>query len=221
MSVDDDPLFAPFAPFALFPLCKRTRESEANQEANEEANQDTNQDTNQELYQLRPSEIKKARDAIAAKQDGRCYVCQESFLNSKATPCLDHQHKRKRSDPNGVDGAGCLRGVLCSACNVLEGKIWNVSYRHKRTKHQIPTLLRRLALYYEEGWYPCIHPSEKPRAPKVSKLQYNRLKKKLLERRPNAKMPPFPQTKAKKITKALEKLFTEFDIDPYVSRSTK
>lgn len=194
----------PFSLFSLFSLSKQTAES------------------SEELYQLRPSEIKKARDAIAALQGGSCYVCRKPFSSdSKATPCLDHQHKRKRSDPNGPDGAGCLRGVLCSACNVLEGKIWNVSHRHRRTKHQIPALLRRLALYYEEGWYPCIHPREKPRVPGVSKMQYNRLKKKLLERRPNAKMPAFPKTKAKKLTKALRLLFTEFQIDPYVSRPTK
>lgn len=177
-------------------------------------------DVSSDLYQLRASELKTARDAILMEQENKCFVCQEQF-SSRKKPCLDHQHKRKRSDPNGPDGAGCVRGVLCSACNVLEGKIWNVSYRHRRAKHQIPELLRRLALYYEEGWYPCIHPSEKPRAPEVSKMQYNRLKKALLERRPNAKMPAFPKTKAKKITKALEKLFTEFDIDPYVSRPTK
>lgn len=187
--------------FSLFPLSKRT-------------SNDALSAGGESLYQLRPSQTKVARDAISAVQGGKCFICQESFSIS-VRACLDHQHKRRRSDPNGPDGAGCVRGVLCSACNVLEGKIWNVSYRHKRSKKQIPALLRQLACYYEAGWYPCIHPSEKPTAPKVSKRQYNRLQKALEQSRPNAKMPPFPRTKNKKITKGLEKLFAEFGIDPY------
>jgi hypothetical protein len=39
-----------------------------------------------------------------------------------ATACLDHNHK-----------TGLIRGVLCRNCNGIEGKIYNLANRAKRT----------------------------------------------------------------------------------------
>jgi len=163
------------------------------------------------------------RKRILKEQNSRCTIC-DAVLNEsgggKQGACLDHQHKRRRSDPNGEHGNGLVRGVLCSACNCLEGKVWNVNQRHGRDHTRLPQLLRRLAAYYEEGWYPFVHLNEKPKAPKVSKQQFNRLIKAMKQHNEHQqkqhKLPCFPKTKNKKITKYLAQCFKQFNISPYL-----
>ena len=163
------------------------------------------------------------RKRILKLQNSRCTICDTGLNESgggKQGACLDHQHKRRRSDPNGERGNGLVRGVLCSACNCLEGKVWNVNQRHGRDHECLPKLLRRLAVYYEEGWYPFVHLNEKPKAPKVSKRQYNRLIKAMKQhneqQQKQHKLPSFPRTKNRKITKYLRQCFKKFTISPYL-----
>ena len=163
------------------------------------------------------------RSSILKLQNSRCAVCDVELNENgggKRGACLDHQHKRRRSDLNGENGNGLVRGVLCSACNCLEGKIWNVNQRHGRDRTRLPQLLRRLAVYYEEGWYPFVHLNEKPKAPKVSKQQYNRLIKAMKQRNEHQlkqKLPSFPKSKNRKITKYLKECFEKFSISPYLT----
>ena len=175
-----------------------------------------------QVTQLRPKDLPAVRAAILSLQDGRCFVCKERLLlangQQKKGTCLDHQHKRKRADINGVDGQGCIRGVLCNACNVLDGKVFNAVYRFKRTKKDIPRLLRSLADYYEDGWYPIIHPTEKPKPKPVSKRQYNLLQKRIKEQneaRLNVRLciPDY----SKRLNKKLKDLFEHFGISPFAS----
>jgi hypothetical protein len=56
---------------------------------------------------------------LLKEQGNICDICK---LKCKKY-VLDHQHKRKRSDVNGVGGNGCIRGVLCDGCNRIEGLI--------------------------------------------------------------------------------------------------
>lgn len=173
-----------------------------------------------DLYQMKSSDTVQMREQILVLQNYRCVLCTKN-LRGSTEACLDHQHRKKKSTI-GEDGGGLLRGVLCRNCNVLEGKIWNVStHRHKRKRVELPAILRRLASYYESGWYPIVHHYERPKCKAVSKRQYNKLCKAIRESNADAlkplPIPPFPKTKQKKITKALSVLFSRFKIDPYTS----
>ena len=74
---------------------------------------------------LKSSDIRPLRDKLLKLQDNKCAICKcdfsEGYYNrkkakvmSKHTPCLDHDHSN-----------GQVRGVLCSGCNSLEGKVIN------------------------------------------------------------------------------------------------
>lgn len=65
-------------------------------------------------YRLKASEVAIIRARILAKQGGLCAICT---LPCKK-PCLDHDH-----------ATGAIRGVACSGCNALLGKLEN---NHKR-----------------------------------------------------------------------------------------
>lgn len=139
-----------------------------------------------------------------------CAICQKP-ISEESGASLDHQHKRV-NDIAGPDGAGLIRGVACRACNVLEGKIWNNTGRYMQPENvqERVEILEKLISYYKEKTYPLIHPSEKPREQKVSKRNYNILKKEYSKKK---KFPEYP--KSGKLTKALSELFTEFGIEPY------
>jgi len=160
--------------------------------------------------QLKAGDVAITRKDILHEQGGLCAIC-----SCKITPdtgiSLDHQHKRV-ADEVGIDGAGLIRGVLCRACNVWEGKVWNSSGRYHQTKtvQSRIELLQNLIKYYEKGTYNLVHPSEKPREKKVSKRNYNKLKKIYDLKR---KFPEYP--KSGKLTKGLRALFEQYDIEPY------
>ena len=75
------------------------------------------------IIQLKYVDILKTKEELLKNQDGKCAICGKEISLSEAV--LDHQHKNKRSDVNGVIGNGLIRGVLCRDCNCMEGKVWN------------------------------------------------------------------------------------------------
>ena len=77
------------------------------------------------LKQLKSSSIPNTREKILDIQSGICPLCG----NKVERPVLDHKHKFKKTDSNGEDGNGLVRGVLCSDCNSAEGKIHNAISR--------------------------------------------------------------------------------------------
>jgi hypothetical protein len=163
-----------------------------------------------ELKQLKSSEVKQLRTEILEEQNGCCALCKEPITETTGIS-LDHQHKKK-SDPVGPDGDGLIRGVLCRACNVWEGKIWNNTQRYRQpesVKDRID-MLKSLISYYEKGTYDIIHPTEKPKDPTVSKRNYNKLKKAYDGKK---KFPEYP--KSGKLTIGLQVLFEEYGIEPY------
>lgn len=162
------------------------------------------------MIQLKSSEIQEVREEILESQGGVCDLCGE-VIDEKSGISLDHQHKKK-SETNGVDGAGLVRGVLCRSCNVMEGKVWN-----NMTRYLQPTCvqdrvewLEKLIQYYKKENYPLIHPSEKPKEEIVSKRNYNKLAKVYKGRK---KFPEYP--KSGKLTMGLSVLFEEYEIPPY------
>ena len=162
------------------------------------------------LIQLNQRDIKEVRENILTEQYGKCAICG-CTITEESGISLDHQHKRK-SDTNGNDGAGLIRGVLCRNCNVLEGKIWNGTSRYIQPNNvqERINFLENLVEYYKKDNYSFIHPSEKPLEPLVSKRNYNKLKKKYSGK---SKFPEYP--KSKKITKKLQELFDYYQISPY------
>lgn len=163
-----------------------------------------------DLKQLKSSEVQELRNQILQSQNGKCAICNTT-IDENSGVSLDHQHKTSK-EIIGEDGAGLVRGVLCRACNVWEGKIWNNTQRYKQPKdvNDRIDMLKSLIEYYERGTHPVIHPSEKIKEPTVSKRNYNKLKKAYVGRR---KFPEYPASG--KLTLGLQVLFEEYDIEPY------
>lgn len=59
--------------------------------------------------------------SLILAQGNRCALCEANFSHVGGSPCLDHDHD-----------TGLVRGVLCSNCNGIEGKIRNLANRAKR-----------------------------------------------------------------------------------------
>jgi len=71
-------------------------------------------------------------------------------------------------------------------------------------------MLEELIAYYKKGTYDIIHHTEKPKENKVSKRNYNKLKKEYTGKK---KFPEYP--KSGKLTLGLQVLFEEYGIAPY------
>jgi len=163
------------------------------------------------LKQLKQKDIAPLRNDILKEQNGQCKLCKIEITEATGVS-LDHQHKLK-CEQNGVDGGGLIRGVLCRACNVWEGKIWNSTNRYlgvESVQERIEKLTD-LVEYYKTENLPLIHPTEQPKEPKMSKRNYNKLKKiwNLCKKR---KLPQYPSSG--KLTIPLLAAFEEFNIKP-------
>ena len=163
------------------------------------------------LEQLKSISVSCVREKIFELQQGICPLCGNPIVR----PVLDHRHKQRKSDPNGVNGNGLIRGVLCSDCNSTEGKIWNAIGRYlgARDVQSRVKFLQNLIEYYQSGYYPLIHPNEAIKEKDVSKLNFNKLNKLYKLKYPKRKSLVYP--KSKKLTKQLKTLFVEFNINPY------
>lgn len=162
------------------------------------------------MKQLKTTEVTDLRNKILTEQGGKCALCNEVITEATGVS-LDHQHKTSKEEI-GADGAGLVRGVLCRACNVWEGKIWNNTQRYRQPKNVQDRIgmLSRLIQYYEKGTYNIVHHTEKAKEPTVSKRNYNKLKKAYTGKK---KFPEYP--KSGKLTLALQVLFEEYQIQPF------
>jgi hypothetical protein len=151
------------------------------------------------IKQLKGSEVPALRAKLLEEQSGVCPICSGD-VNS---PCLDHEHTKK------IKGSGQVRGVICRMCNVFLGKIENNCVRYGIGLFELPRVLRNVADYVQKDPLPYMHPSEAPKAPKLKKTSYNKLKKAYDGR---AKFPEYP--KQKKLTKGLKALFEKYGIEP-------
>ena len=108
------------------------------------------------IRRLKTTEVAKVRVAIQNKQGGCCAVCKRK-LTGNVVGCLDHNHK-----------TGFIRGVLCRACNRLEGQV-NNRITMAGGKEDAIAILRNLADYWEEHSTPkynYLHPTFKTEAEK-------------------------------------------------------
>lgn len=165
------------------------------------------------LRQLKQPELKKIRRYLHKKQGGVCPILNQPFPLSEMV--VDHQHMTKAENV-GIDGAGLVRGVIQRQANVIEGKLTNAYRRYGLHKYDITLsdFLRNLAAYLEQHNLPYIHPNEKPKAPKLKKASYNKLRKLVGD---DIKIPDYP--KSQKMTAGLEKLFISHNLAPEYYRS--
>lgn len=156
--------------------------------------------------QLKTSDIKTIKRELLEKQGFKDAITGKDLDEEHSV--LDHQHKLRKTQPIGEDGAGLVRGVLDRQVNVAEGKICNALRRYCGicTVQERIDFLEKLIYYYRMNKTSYIHPSEKPSEPRVSKRLYNQ-KKKLYETKFNRKFPDYP--KSGKMTKELEKCWNK------------
>lgn len=105
---------------------------------------------------LKASEVVKVRVALQKRQENKCAVCQRPFAG-KVVGCLDHNHQ-----------TGHIRGVLCRACNRLEGQV-NNRVTMAGGKADPIALLEGLLAYWKHHATPRIkylHPTHKTEAEK-------------------------------------------------------
>ena len=176
--------------------------------------------------EMKQKDIRVLKEKLWLKNDKKCPVLGKPIALEKMV--LDHAHKRNAEAYSPTKGV--VREALDKRANAILGKVENAL---KRTglgyeeDFDLPTFLRNAADYFERGAYVdeqgnmYVHPSEVPKAPKVSKSNYNKLKK-LYEQAlfvPKRKgqvkkpMPKYPASK--KLTKSLQELFEKYDISPY------
>lgn len=163
------------------------------------------------LIQLKHSEIKKLKQKLHTQQGHVCPLLGLKFDYSEMV--LDHQHSSSK-ETVGVNGAGQVRGAIHRGANSLEGRITNAFVRYGLHKYSItvPEFLRNLADYLEQDNLPYIHPTEKPKTPKLKKSSYNKLIKALKKAKHNKKIPAYP--KSKKLTTGIKKLFKQVKLTP-------
>lgn len=84
-----------------------------------------------ETYGITPEDYR----ALYVAQGGRCAGCRIATGRSKAL-AVDHDHRCVAGHSPAVGCRLCVRGLLCSTCNQLLGKV-----------HDNPVRLFRLGLY--------------------------------------------------------------------------
>jgi len=166
--------------------------------------------------ELKQKDIKILKEKLHKENNGICPLLGIPVPVEKMA--LDHIHKLK-SEPYATD-KGTIRNAIEFRANAMEGKItnnWKRYYSADTSKHptDLPTYLRNLADYLEAGAYTedgdyFIHPSEVPKKPKIKKSTFNKMIKLFKVKYPKKKVPVYP--KSQKLTKLLDKLYTEFNV---------
>jgi len=174
--------------------------------------------------QLNTKTFKDLREKWAKEQN---YICPILKINSLGDFCGDHCHSSKSDNTFTEYQGGCMRGSINFKVNSFEGKVSNSYIRTGlRNLISLPTLLRNLADYYENNRLHSesilyTHPSEKPKEAILTKTSYNNLEKCIKENtsknttalRDYKKLPKY-RPKKQKLTKALQQLFTKYNIEP-------
>ena len=141
--------------------------------------------------QLVPKDVALVRSALQPKVCPICGKSTEKFA-------LDHCHT-----------TGLIRDVLCMHCNSFLGRIENNAARHLIKKSNLSNVLINLSKVLTKEHYRLIHPTEKPKEPKFSKLLFNKIAKWYKVQYPNKKALVYP--KSGKLTKSLQVIYEEYN----------
>ena len=123
------------------------------------------------MKRLKAQQVPTYRKSLAAGQGNTCPVCGRHFedayycyktkrIKLAAPPTLDHSHQ-----------TGHIRGVLCRACNTLEGKVRKAHQRYGANGSDLIDVLYNLAEYLQEHELP----DDKPLHPKFKTEDEKRL----------------------------------------------
>lgn len=192
-----------------------TLDSNSNPASDVSFDQNPKQVGSSDLIQLKHSDIKTIKLELLEKQNHQCPICHRELSEDEFV--LDHQHRLNKHQTPGENGAGLVRGAICNGDNLVEGKLSNAlrRYRGITDVNDKIEFLESLIEYYKNYLTNYIHPTEKPQEPKVSKKNYNKLKKLYTESGSKKKFPEYP--KSGKLTKSLNELFEKFNISPFNS----
>lgn len=170
------------------------------------------------FIEMKQKDIKPLKEKLWLSNDKKCPVLDKEIPLDKMA--LDHAHKKK--DDEYAEDKGVIREALDFRTNAVLGKLENALKRaglSQKDDFDISEFLRKAADYFERGAYVdedgCmyIHPNETKKEPKMSKRNYNLLKKEYGLSGRKKKFPDFP--KSGKLTVGLKALFEEFKIEPY------
>ena len=146
-----------------------------------------------ELIQLTNDTARVLKKKLWFQAGGFCPVLKQRVKVRDTV--LDHKHKLKAQE-SGPFGRGLVRGSIFDQVNGFEGMVAK-KYKKQGLHNfiELPELLRNLADYIE--FPPCpqiyIYPSEKPRAPRLMKSDYNKITKYYPLVYPRRKkIPPYP-----------------------------
>jgi len=100
------------------------------------------------MIRIKTKDIPIIREQIASIQGNLCAICQTK-LEEK---CLDHDHK-----------TGLIRSVLCRNCNGIEGKIFNLCRRGKRSRTEREYIIDILTYwtFHADNPRAIMHPNHK------------------------------------------------------------
>ena len=165
--------------------------------------------------EMKAKDIRPLKEELWLANDKKCPVLDKEIPLEKMA--LDHAHKR--NDEDYAEDKGVIREALDFRVNAVLGKLENSLKRTGLVNDpdfDIGQFLRNAADYFERGAYVddegfmYVHPKEVKKEPKVSKMNYNKLKKVYDGKK---KFPEYP--KSCKLTKGLKELFEEYGINPY------
>lgn len=166
------------------------------------------------FIEMKQSDIRTLKEKIWLQNDKKCPVLDVERPLDKM--CLDHIHSTLADEY--ATNKGTIRTSLDFRVNAVLGKLENAVKRTGLDKEEyfnMGDFLRKAADYFDAEPYHednsyFIHPNEVKKSPNVSKKNYNKLKKVYTGK---AKFPEYPNSK--KLTKPLEKLFKEYEIEPF------
>jgi hypothetical protein len=151
------------------------------------------------VRQLTWAQVAGVRDELAGEQGGACPICRRPLDRA----VLDHSHTRR------IKGSGLVRGVLCNSCNRYLGVIENNRARCGLAGDDAPSLaavLRNVAAYIEAPQKLLVHPSERPKVPRLTLRCWNRLRK--AAEKVGGPCPPY----SGRLTRKLEKAFAKHGV---------
>lgn len=131
----------------------------------------------EKLVFINERELKALRKKQYKKQGGLCAITGLPYALDDCV--MDHKHKKKCEPLGGPDGLGLCRGVIGKNVNTFEGRLVKNLKRYGLAEDiELPELLRRIADYLESPpmkSMKVVHPKERPKRKKLSKVDYKRV----------------------------------------------
>ena len=176
-----------------------------------------------EFIEMKQKDIKPLKEKLWEINNRKCPVLGIEIPIDKMV--LDHNHKRN-DEEYSID-KGTIRESLEFRVNAVLGKLENSLKRTGLIKEEyfnLSLFLRNAADYFEKSAYidegkVYIHPNEVKKEPKLSKKNYNKVKKlydseEFIPKRKNSKKKPIPEYPISgKPTKFLRELFLKYNIE--------